>query len=926
MSEGKNELPDAHLLKRFEVVRLLGKGAYGIVWKVKEKETGRIFALKKCFDAFQNSTDAQRTFREIIFLQELNGHENIVRLMNVLKAESSQDLYVMFDFMESDLQRAIAGNLLQPIHVEYVTYQILKALKYVHSGGVLHRDLKPANVLLNSNCHVRLCDFGLARTALPVGIQAGGRRNSAAADEAMPLLTDYVATRWYRAPELLLGSTLYSEGVDMWSVGCILGEMVSGKPILRGRSTMDQLEKVVELTGKPSEQDLRPITTTSQYARTMLENLGNVRQMPSSGVLFLLKLPAQAKTLTLNLLKFNPDRRPSAEIALQDIFLEKFYGQASNFSFLQGAKVAERSGEHHVRQRPFSDVENREPWPAKPPPGELALLGQCLGYRTISKTAGAVWRAARYRGVTIAARLTFAVPAAVAYFHKKAFAKFDGGQGFIDVQGLSNALNFVKLTVEAGTQHSLLHRNFQVSTCCWLMARFGSQNRLALGQWCELMDYVSNLKMIFLQVDTDRSGAIEFAELHRAFQLSGVNLEAAIIVEVGQSYDSDKDGSLEFDEFVQMRLEWDCYIAAWDMQTQGAGRIAPNQLLQVLEEIKRSLEPLGTMLGMSGLTGMSTQGIFYASMFGSKRPFHLSTCERLIIRFGQGSLFLNFEQFCSMMVFLKEMKSAFSSLDNKGSGSLQLPELCNAFWRARINLPEALIQQIGKSFDSDNSGGIEFDEFIQMTAEWHEMWKLQDRFSTTVAAEELSRMLGSVQVIYQVINGSIQTLRPFSLNTCRWLIAKFGTCQAGERFAKRLSYQEFLNLVQYLKDCYITFLRFDFNRMGSLGAEHLGSVLAAFGLTLSADAVDNIRLSYDVDRSNRLSFDEFLQMLLEVQLYEQCFSNREQNPALLTPLNTLSPILGQSLAGGMSSGIVALDRSAFFSLVFAVPRQLTLQG
>eukprot|EP00439_Symbiodinium_sp_Y106_P035240 s1917_g4.t1 len=264
MSEGKpSELPDAHLLKRFDVVRLLGKGAYGIVWKVKEKETGRIFALKKCFDAFQNSTDAQRTFREIIFLQELNGHENIVRLMHVLKAESSQDadvdLYVMFDFMESDLQRAIAANLLQPIHVEYVTYQILKALKYVHSGGVLHRDLKPANVLLNStrpqdaacqkNCHVRLCDFGLARTALPIEVQATGRRNSAAADEALPLLTDYVATRWYRAPELLLGSTLYSEGVDMWSVGCILGEMVSGKPILRGRSTMDQLEKVVELRG-----------------------------------------------------------------------------------------------------------------------------------------------------------------------------------------------------------------------------------------------------------------------------------------------------------------------------------------------------------------------------------------------------------------------------------------------------------------------------------------------------------------------------------------------------------------------------------------------------------------------------------------------------------------------------------------------------
>ncbi|CAJ1381761.1 unnamed protein product [Effrenium voratum] len=300
MSESKSaELPDASVLKRFEVAKLLGKGAYGIVWKVREKETGRMFALKRCFDAFQNSTDAQRTFREIVFLQELNGHENIVRLMNVMKADSSQDLYVIFDYMESDLQK------------------------------VLHRDLKPANVLLNSNCHVRVCDFGLARTVLPYTAQtAGTRRDSRSSEsEAHPLLTDYVATRWYRAPELLLGSTIYSEGVDMWSVGCILGEMVAGKPILRGRSTMDQLQKVVELTGKPSEQDLRPITTTSQYARSMLENLGNVRQMPSSGVLFLLKLPQQAKTLTLNLLKFNPERRPSAELALQDIFLEKFFLQ-----------------------------------------------------------------------------------------------------------------------------------------------------------------------------------------------------------------------------------------------------------------------------------------------------------------------------------------------------------------------------------------------------------------------------------------------------------------------------------------------------------------------------------------------------------------------------------------------------------------------
>mmetsp|Transcript_77548 Transcript_77548/g.201723 ORF Transcript_77548/g.201723 Transcript_77548/m.201723 type:complete len:413 (-) Transcript_77548:50-1288(-) len=317
---------DKYLLKKYDVIKLLGKGAYGIVWKVIEKETGRVMALKKCFDAFQNSTDAQRTFREIMFLQELNGHENIVRLMNVLKADSHQDLYVLFDHMQSDLQHVINAGMLQPIHIEYITYQILKGLKYIHSGGVLHRDLKPSNVLLNANCHVRLCDFGLARTAAPSpGMDT--KRSEAMAKEAGVLFTDYVATRWYRAPELLLGASLYNEGVDMWSVGCIIGEMIAGKPILKGRSTMDQIEKIMELTGKPSESDMKPIVQSSTYAKTMLDSLGNIRQVPSSGVLFLLKAPPDAKALSLAMLRFNPEKRPSADVALEDPFVEKFHLQ-----------------------------------------------------------------------------------------------------------------------------------------------------------------------------------------------------------------------------------------------------------------------------------------------------------------------------------------------------------------------------------------------------------------------------------------------------------------------------------------------------------------------------------------------------------------------------------------------------------------------
>ena len=138
-----------------------------------------------------------------MFLQELNGHENIIRLLNVIRAENDRDIYLVFDFMETDLHAVIRANILEEIHKQYVTYQIIKALKYMHTGQLLHRDLKPSNILLNSECLVKVADFGLARS---VASQEEGSN---------AVLTDYVATRWYRAPEILLGSTKYSKAVDM---------------------------------------------------------------------------------------------------------------------------------------------------------------------------------------------------------------------------------------------------------------------------------------------------------------------------------------------------------------------------------------------------------------------------------------------------------------------------------------------------------------------------------------------------------------------------------------------------------------------------------------------------------------------------------------------------------------------------------------
>lgn len=143
---------------------------------------------------------------------------------------------------DSDLHVVIRAGILEEIHRKYIVYQVLKALKYIHSGELIHRDLKPSNILLNSECQCKLADFGLARSI------------ATKEEEGPPVLTEYVATRWYRAPEILLGSTKYSKAVDMWSVGCIIGELITGKAIFPGSSTLNQIERILELTGRPTQR------------------------------------------------------------------------------------------------------------------------------------------------------------------------------------------------------------------------------------------------------------------------------------------------------------------------------------------------------------------------------------------------------------------------------------------------------------------------------------------------------------------------------------------------------------------------------------------------------------------------------------------------------------------------------------------------
>eukprot|EP00039_Didymoeca_costata_P023267 m.6518 g.6518 ORF g.6518 m.6518 type:complete len:569 (-) comp3545_c0_seq1:73-1779(-) len=305
------EAVDNHISSKYEIQERLGKGAYGIVWKAQDKQTEEVVAIKKIFDAFRNITDAQRTFREICYLKAFSDHENIITLHEVFKAENDADIYLVFEHMDVDLHMVTAGKLLKPIHIPFIIYQCMDALRYMHSGGVIHRDLKPSNILINDSCHARLADFGLARSVTQTHSE----------EDTDPTMTDYVATRWYRSPEILLGGTRYTKGTDMWSMGCILAELIRGTPLFRGTSSLHQLDLICQSLGKPTTEDI--ISLGSPYARSMLRQTTSINRRYLNTLLPDTVDKDGLKFLE-SLLVYNPEKRMTADQSLQHPFLSKF--------------------------------------------------------------------------------------------------------------------------------------------------------------------------------------------------------------------------------------------------------------------------------------------------------------------------------------------------------------------------------------------------------------------------------------------------------------------------------------------------------------------------------------------------------------------------------------------------------------------------
>ncbi|XP_076369329.1 mitogen-activated protein kinase 1-like isoform X1 [Tachypleus tridentatus] len=297
---------------RYTNLVYIGEGAYGMVVSAEDNTDNMRVAIKK-ISPFEHQTYCQRTLREIKILTRFK-HENIIDIRDILCPETidqMKDVYIVQCLMETDLYKLLRTQKLSNDHICYFLYQILRGLKYIHSANVLHRDLKPSNLLLNTSCDLKICDFGLARVADPDHDHTG-------------FLTEYVATRWYRAPEIMLNSKGYTKSIDIWSVGCILAEMLSNRPIFPGKHYLDQLNHILGILGSPSQEDLNCII--NEKARSYLLSLPGKPKVPWNRLYP--DANQQAVDVLDKMLTFNPHKRITVEEALAHSYFQEYYDPA----------------------------------------------------------------------------------------------------------------------------------------------------------------------------------------------------------------------------------------------------------------------------------------------------------------------------------------------------------------------------------------------------------------------------------------------------------------------------------------------------------------------------------------------------------------------------------------------------------------------
>jgi serine/threonine protein kinase len=282
----------------------IGQGAYGMVFSAKNVRTGEKVAIKKFKLSGDKPLLAKSALREIMLLARLN-HPNIVRIVSLYPSSASmKEIYMTLELMDTDLASVIASKqALSLTQVRHLFYQLIASLAYLHSVGIMHRDIKPRNLLVNANCHLKLGDFGLARTAT-----------------CSKTLTEYVCTRWYRAPEILFKLPSYDFKIDVFSAGCVLAELVRRKPLLPGLNALEQIALLLRRLGVEELEDVSWISGSEFQHFITNTSVGLTRRgdldefMKSEEMSFCLE---PISGIIREMCAMNPCKRPSAKDVLQ---------------------------------------------------------------------------------------------------------------------------------------------------------------------------------------------------------------------------------------------------------------------------------------------------------------------------------------------------------------------------------------------------------------------------------------------------------------------------------------------------------------------------------------------------------------------------------------------------------------------------------
>lgn len=337
--------------QRYIDLRPIGQGAQGKVASAVDKITGTQVAIKKLSKPFQNETHAKRAHREIILMRAVR-HKNIIRLYDIFSPQGSldqfEDVYLVMELMDANLCQVVQMDL-DHERLSYLLYQLFCAIKHLHSAGILHRDLKPSNVVVKSDCTLKLLDFGLARrvevenmnTDLSTGEKQGDHSNQSnlstssasknKGDRNEHRLTPYVVTRYYRGPEVILGMG-YNEVIDIWSVGCIFGEMIRGEVLFPGEDHLNQWTQIIKSMGSPNSEFIKRL---SQTVRNYVESRARCNPISFRSLFPDRMFPPnsedprlcadQARDLLQKMLVLDPLHRITVDEALQHPYVNVWY-------------------------------------------------------------------------------------------------------------------------------------------------------------------------------------------------------------------------------------------------------------------------------------------------------------------------------------------------------------------------------------------------------------------------------------------------------------------------------------------------------------------------------------------------------------------------------------------------------------------------